>query len=182
MGRGLLSEDEDVVAGTYLGAAEVPEITQLVEDSDAPLLLGVILSDTNFAISRKKVDMRRAILAINREVCIGHHIYPDIPPRRAARRPAYTCGPGAARGTPLRGAALCARVGADATPLTSSDIACAINDLFAAHGSMPIACDIGDCLFTAMESGRFVAGYKAARLQLAEGRRPPAFPTRGSEA
>jgi hypothetical protein len=57
MGRGLLSEDEDVVAGTYLGAAEEPEITQLVEDSDAPLLLGMILSDTNFAISRKKVGM-----------------------------------------------------------------------------------------------------------------------------
>ena len=32
-----------------------------------------------------------------------------------------------------------------------SDIACAINDLFDAHGTMPMTSDIGDCLFTAME-------------------------------
>ena len=152
MGRGLLAEDQDVVAGTYLGAAGQPAITSLVEDSDAPLLLGVILSDTNFAVSQRKIDMRRAILAINREVRIGHHVYPDIPlaelldalltraqaaaPRAAAAfaPPAYPRG-----------------LVADATPLVPSDIACAVNDLFAAHGPMPIAADIGDCLFTAME-------------------------------
>jgi indolepyruvate decarboxylase len=32
-----------------------------------------------------------------------------------------------------------------------SDIAAAVNDLFARHGPMPIAADMGDCLFTAME-------------------------------
>ena len=32
-----------------------------------------------------------------------------------------------------------------------SDIACAINDLFDRHGSMPMTADMGDCLFTAME-------------------------------
>jgi indolepyruvate decarboxylase len=52
----------------------------------------------------------------------------------------------------------------DTKPLVPSDIACAINDLFAAHGPMPIASDIGDCLFTAMEianSALVAPGYYA---------------------
>jgi amidase len=39
----------------------------------------------------------------------------------------------------------------DGTAVVPSDIACAINDVFDAHGSMPMTSDIGDCLFTAME-------------------------------
>ena len=37
------------------------------------------------------------------------------------------------------------------TPIAPSDIACAINDLFDRHGTMPMTSDMGDCLFTAME-------------------------------
>ena len=54
----------DVVAGTYLGAAGDPAITQLVEDADLVLMLGVILSDTNFALSQRAPDPRRTILAV----------------------------------------------------------------------------------------------------------------------
>ena len=39
----------------------------------------------------------------------------------------------------------------DDAPLMPSDVACAINDLFDRHGPMPMASDVGDCLFTAME-------------------------------
>jgi indolepyruvate decarboxylase len=154
MGRGLLAADQDVVAGTYLGAAGEGAITALVEESDAPLLLGVILSDTNFAVSQKKIDMRRAILAINREVRIGHHVYPDLPLAElldALLARAAAPAPGAPpRFAPPR---YPAGLIADAAPLAPSDIACAVNDLFAAHGPMPIAADMGDCLFTAMEIG-----------------------------
>ena len=59
MGRGLLEDAPDVLAGTYLGAAGDPAITKLVEHADALLLLGVILSDTNFALSERKLDARR---------------------------------------------------------------------------------------------------------------------------
>jgi indolepyruvate decarboxylase len=164
MGRGLLSEENDTLAGTYLGAAGQPAITQLVEESDAPLLLGVILSDTNFAVSRKKIDMRQAILAINREVFIGHHVYHDLPLDElldallARAVPVPRGGPRFAPPQYAHG------LSADATPLTPSDIACAINDLFAARGSMPIASDMGDCLFTAMEianSALVAPGYYA---------------------
>ena len=79
MGRGLLEDAPDVVAGTYMGEAGDPALTRLVEDSDVLFLLGVILSDTNFALSHRKLDPRRTVLAIDRTVRIGHHLYPDIP-------------------------------------------------------------------------------------------------------
>ena len=66
MGRGLLEHAPDVVAGTYLGAAGDPAITRLVEDADLVLMLGVILSDTNFALSNRAPDPRRTILAVIR--------------------------------------------------------------------------------------------------------------------
>ena len=152
MGRGLMAQAPDVVLGTYLGAAGDVAIMKLVETSDCALLLGVILSDTNFAVSARKLDMRRCVHAIDRGVRIGFHHYADVPldalvqklraaPRPAQARPAPKAKPARyRRGLP-----------ADATRLKPSDIACAVNDLFDRHGPMPMTADIGDCLFTAME-------------------------------
>jgi indolepyruvate/phenylpyruvate decarboxylase len=66
MGRGLLEAAGDVFAGTYLGAAGDPAVTRLVEDADLLLLFGVILSDTNFALSNRVTDSRRTIFAAGR--------------------------------------------------------------------------------------------------------------------
>ena len=79
MGRGLLALPEAPLLGTYLGVAGDPEITRLVEGSDALLLLGVLLSDTNFGVSAQHIDLRKAIHVCDREVRVGHHLYPDIP-------------------------------------------------------------------------------------------------------
>jgi indolepyruvate decarboxylase len=87
MGRGLLEHAPDVVAGTYFGAAVDPVITTLVEDADLVLMLGVILSDTNFALSNRAPDPRRSILASSREVQIGYHsLLPQHTARRSDRR------------------------------------------------------------------------------------------------
>ena len=153
MGRGLLEDAPDVVSGTYLGAAGDMLVTQLVETADALLLLGVILSDTNFALSQRQLDARRTILAIDRHVRIGHHAYPDIPlddlvealiarakPRKPGKIPRKRPMVAYRRGLPD-----------DDAPLMPSDVACAINDLFDRDGPMPMTSDVGDCLFTAME-------------------------------
>ena len=152
MGRGLLEAAGDVFAGTYLGAAGDPAVTQLVEDADLVLLFGVILSDTNFALSNRAPDPRRTIFAAGREVQVGHHIYRDLPltdliagldaraKHRAPRQNKVGIGIVYPRGLP-----------ADDQPIAPSDIAAAINDLFDRHGKMPMTADIGDCLFTAME-------------------------------
>jgi indolepyruvate decarboxylase len=153
MGRGLLENAPDVVAGTYMGEAGDPALTRLVENADVLVLLGVILSDTNFALSHRKLDPRRTVLAIDRTVHIGHHLYPDIPLAdlvteldARARSVAKT------RESYKRSSAVYPRgMLADDAPIKPSDIACAVNDLFDRHGPMPMTSDIGDCLFTAME-------------------------------
>ncbi|UWU73847.1 indolepyruvate/phenylpyruvate decarboxylase [Bradyrhizobium huanghuaihaiense] len=152
MGRGLLEDAADVMVGTYLGAAGHPEITRLVEDADAVLLLGVIVSDTNFALSQRQLDAQRTMLAVGREVRVGHHVYRDVPiedlvaelVRRAPRRNKVAGRKRLALRYP-RGLA------ADDRPIAPSDVAAAINDLFDRHGKMPMVADMGDCLFVAME-------------------------------
>ncbi|CCE05709.1 indole-3-pyruvate decarboxylase [Bradyrhizobium sp. STM 3843] len=152
MGRGLLDQADDVVAGTYLGAAGDPSISRVVEEADLVLMLGVILSDTNFALSNRAPDPRRTIMASSREVQIGHHVYRDMPlsdligalESRAVPQPPRAGMP-RQRSTYPRG------LPQDDQPLAPSDVATAINDMFDRHGKMPMTSDIGDCLFTAME-------------------------------
>ena len=166
MGRGLLGDASDVLSGTYLGAAGDPAVTRLVERADVLLLLGVILSDTNFALSHRKLDPRGTILAIGRSVRIGHHLYPDLPLEdlvdalNARARPMRHNG--GKRAAPMT--AYARGLVADSAPIAPSDIACAINDLFDRHGALPMTSDIGDCLFTAMEienSALAAPGYYA---------------------
>jgi indolepyruvate decarboxylase len=153
MGRGLLQDASDVLMGTYLGAAGDPTITRLVEDADALLLLGVILSDTNFALSQRRLDPRRTMLAFDRSVRVGHHLYPDVPIADlidALTARARPLGAGDTRVN--RPVVEYARgLKADDKPIGPSDVATAINDLFDRHGPMPMTADTGDCLFTAME-------------------------------
>ena len=152
MGRGLLEEAPDVFYGTYLGAAGEPAISRLVEEADALLLLGVILSDTNFALSQRRLDLRRTMLAADREVRIGHHVYPSLPIDEmigALDQRARALGSAAGRPPPAlvypRGLSV------DDQPIHPDDVATAINDLFDRHGPMPMTSDVGDCLFTAMD-------------------------------
>jgi indolepyruvate decarboxylase len=183
LGRGLLADTDAPVVGTYLGLAGVPHVTELVERSDALLLLGVIVSDTNFGVSARQIDLRKTIQALNGRVTLGYHTYPNVPlgafvdalldgvhPARQA--------PPVARPTYPRGFV------ADEAPIQPNDIAVAINDLMLERGRFPIAADMGDCLFTAfdIEHTALVApGYYATMgfgvpaglgVQAATGQRP----------
>ncbi|HEX5684652.1 MAG TPA: indolepyruvate/phenylpyruvate decarboxylase [Ideonella sp.] len=155
MGRGLLAQADVALEGTYLGLAGDPALSTAVEESDGLLLLGVILSDTNFAVSARRIDFRRAILALGGQVSMGHHVYHDValaalvdallervPPRAVAPR-RQACTPAAGQRAPVD----------PASAVRPADVADAVNALMAEHGEMPIACDVGDCLFTAMDIG-----------------------------
>jgi indolepyruvate decarboxylase len=184
MGRGLLAHSDPPALGTYLGVAGEPELTRLVENSDGLLLLGVIPSDTNFGVSAHQINMGRAIHAFNRQVKLGYHVYQEIPladlidamlARVKARSPSRTR---------TRGVRYPRGLTADDNKITPTAIARAVNDLMDAHGLMPIASDIGDCLFTAMEISQtdlIAPGYYAGMgygapagigLQIATGQRP----------
>ncbi|MFO1283179.1 MAG: indolepyruvate/phenylpyruvate decarboxylase [Burkholderiales bacterium] len=187
MGRGLLAHADAPLVGTYMGVAGTPEITRLVEDSDGLLLLGEIVCDTNFAVSERKIDLRRTIRALDGAVTMGFHVYPDIPLAvlvdrllaRTASRPAAPPRPVVVPKTAFpRG------LPRDDAPIGPNDIATAVNDLMARHGPIPIASDIGDCLFTAMDiepTALVAPGYYATMgfgvpaglgLQAASGERP----------
>ncbi|MGP0092776.1 MAG: indolepyruvate/phenylpyruvate decarboxylase [Xanthobacteraceae bacterium] len=190
MGRGLLADATDVVAGTYLGAAGDPRISAMVEEADALLLLGVILCDTNFALSQERFDPRAAMLAIDRTVRIGHHVYPDLPIDDLVTALCAHATPSAARANARarpNATAYARGLKGDDSPIDPSDIAVAINDLFDRHGPMPMTSDVGDCLFTALEienTALAAPGYYAGMgfgvpggigVAAATGRRPLIF-------
>ncbi|MGQ0671974.1 MAG: indolepyruvate/phenylpyruvate decarboxylase [Hyphomicrobium sp.] len=150
MARGILAGTGTPFIGTYLGLAGDDEVRTAIESSDALLMLGVILCDTNFGVSERLIDRRRSIHAVDRTVRITHHAYADVPlaayvdelldlarplgePRTAKPRPPPA--------TAIR----------DHAEILPADVAAAVNDLFERHGRMPIAADMGDCLFTAMD-------------------------------
>ena len=182
MGKGLLAGEAVDLKGTYMGIAGDQALTEQVESSDGLFLLGVLLSDTNFGISEKKIDLRKTILACDGSVSLGFHTYPKIPirelvlalnkklpdkPQHEVTSFDYPSG-----------------LELTDTPITPTDIATAVNDMFNQYESLPIAADMGDCLFTAMdiEYTELVApGYYATMgfgvpsglgVQAATGRRP----------
>ena len=188
MGCGLLAESATPPLGAYLGMAGSPEVTELVENADALFLLGVILSDTNFGVSQRQIDLRHTIHANDRQVTLGYHTYSDIPLAalieallaRTAVKPIRTL---AGERPPRQHTPCPSGLVADDQTIAPDDIARAINDLMARHGRMPLAVDVGDCLFTSMDidhTHRVAPGYYATMgfgvpaglgLQAASGRR-----------
>ncbi|MCX7240055.1 MAG: indolepyruvate/phenylpyruvate decarboxylase [Burkholderiales bacterium] len=183
MGRGLLSDADAPLMGTYMGVAGMPDVTQRVERSDGLFLLGVIVCDTNFGVSSTKIDMRKTIQALNGQVSMGYHTYAQIPLSALVERLLARVGaprPKPSFGKPVYPTGLQAD-GASIAPL---DIATAVNDLMDKHGKMPIASDMGDCFFTAMDMAHtalVAPGYYATMgfgvpaglgLQAATGLRP----------
>jgi indolepyruvate decarboxylase len=183
MGRGLLSDQDVPLMGTYMGVAGFPEVTQLVESSDGLFLLGEIICDTNFAVSETKIDMRKTIQALNGQVNIGYHTYANLP-LAAVVNHMLARVPGPDKTFSVTPQSFPTGLSEDDQSITPTDIATAVNDLMAKHGKMPMASDMGDCLFTAMEishTALVAPGYYATMgfgvpaglgLQAATGERP----------
>jgi indolepyruvate decarboxylase len=168
MGRGLLTDADVPLVGTYLGVAGEPAITRLVEESDALLLLGVILSDSNLASSRRRIDLRGTIQALDRRVTLGFHTYAPVPLEAfvdALLERALASKMSAHPRRPMQPVVYPRGLAIDEASLTPTDLACAVNDMMDRHGPMPIAADVGDCMFTAMHiehTHLTAAGYYAS--------------------
>jgi indolepyruvate decarboxylase len=183
MGSGLMSEADPPPRGAYLGLAGDPAISDLVEHSDGLLMLGVILSDTNFGASGKRIDLRRAILVGDGQVELGYHVYRDLPLADVVRALLEKLPPRARTHVPANPFPPQCDIDA-AAPIRPASVAQAINRLMATYGRFPLAIDVGDCLFTALDidhSHRVAPGYYASMgfavpaglgLQAASGRRP----------
>jgi indolepyruvate decarboxylase len=167
MGRGLLADTDAPLLGTYLGVAGQASITDAVEHADALLMLGVIVSDTNFGVSGKQIDLRNSILAADGAVTMGYQVYPDVTLEalvdsllehgQRLRKPGTGSAPApTAYPHGLR---------RDAGPIAPHDIACALNDILSMRPGLSMAADIGDCLFTALDighTGLVAPGYYAS--------------------
>lgn len=149
MARGVAAESSAIL-GTYLGLAGDEGLRDVIEDADALLMLGVILADTNFGVSAKQIDMRGAIHAFDAEVRFASHLYPAVRLPDLLDALLVVAEP-IGREVKVETAPMPGGLAHDDQPLKPRDVAAAVNDLFAAHGTMPIASDMGDCLFTAMD-------------------------------
>ncbi|MEN3380531.1 MAG: indolepyruvate decarboxylase [Hyphomicrobiales bacterium] len=150
MGRGLL-EGSDALLGTYFGPAGAPDVSAVVDRADLALLLGVIPSDTNFALSHRTLAPHNSVLALDRTVRIGHHTYSNVPLDELVAALLKKAKPHGAKKRAVKGVRYARGMPPDARPIMPSDIATAVNDMFDRHAVMPMTSDIGDCLFTAME-------------------------------
>ncbi len=149
MGRGILAETDAPLAGTYLGLAGEESVRKLIEHADGLLMLGVILCDTNFGVSKRKVDMRKAVHAFDAQISINYHRYhevylPEFVDQLLVQ--AETIG----SATPAS-AHYDTGMPHDERLITSRDVAIAVNDMFDEYGTMPISSDMGDCLFSALD-------------------------------
>jgi indolepyruvate decarboxylase len=163
MGRGLLANAPTPPLGTYIGMAGDAAITRLVEDSDGLFLLGAILSDTNFGVSQRKIDLRKTIHAFDRTVTLGYHSYSDLPLDGLVEALLERLPPSSRTGAG-KGCDWPQGLPADDQPIAPMDIARGVNDMARRHGPMLIASDMGDCLFTAMDmldAGLMAPGYYA---------------------
>jgi indolepyruvate decarboxylase len=151
LGRGLLTQTSTPPLGTYLGVAGAPAITELVEGSDALLLLGVVICDGNFAVSARQIDLRHTIQALDHRVTLGYHTYEDIPLHALVDAMLERLTPRPRRDSTVSPARCARDFVADDAAITPGDIAAAVNDLIATGHRFPIAADMGDCLFTAMD-------------------------------
>ncbi|MFV0421242.1 indolepyruvate/phenylpyruvate decarboxylase [Oleidesulfovibrio sp.] len=159
MGRGLLA-GASCLEGTYLGIAGDEALSEAVESSDGLLLLGVIMSDTNFGVSGSQLDRRRVMHVEDRQVRVGFHVYHDIPLDALVDRLLELLAEEQGDDmiplpedveNALQSASFAANPRgfmADAADITPTDIAALLNDFFAQKGVMPVASDMGDCLFT----------------------------------
>lgn len=151
MGRGLLAHEALPVVGTYLGRAGDPAVTSLVEDSDALLLLGVIVSDTNFGVSANRIPLRRAIQALDRHVTLPQQTWFDVPLPDLVAAMRRQARPLASAAPIVKSRALPSGLPADGEAIAPIDVAAGLNDLMDRHGAFPVAADVGDCLFIAMD-------------------------------
>jgi hypothetical protein len=93
MGRGLLAHAQVPLAGTYLGLAGDPQVSAQVERSDALLLLGVIVSDTNFAVSARRMDTAPGDPCLRRRRGHGPPCLPPVAHRGAGGRTCWSACP-----------------------------------------------------------------------------------------
>jgi indolepyruvate decarboxylase len=148
-GKSVIAERHPAYLGVYEGAMSSETARYMVEQSELVLMLGVTLNDVDTGVYTARLDPNRMVRASQGEVIIRHHRYPgvaledfmialarSVTPRTEVL-PQLEAAPQAVDfpqpGRPMSIARLIGRLDAALTP------------------DMMVVCDVGDCLFAAVE-------------------------------
>jgi indolepyruvate decarboxylase len=147
-GKSVVGERHPAYLGIYEGAMGPDATRRRVEGADLLLMLGATVNDVDTGIFTAKLDASRLVHASRDQVTIGHHRYPDVylsdflgalsasVDSRACtwpeRTPLSELRPAEA-GRPMRLERLIESLNAALTP------------------EMSVVCDVGDCLFAALD-------------------------------
>jgi indolepyruvate decarboxylase len=86
LGRGVFPTRHPNFIGTYLGVVSPPALREIVEQSDCVLLLGELVSDTSLGVSAGRLSKANLLIAVARDVYIGHHRFQKTPLDRLLAR------------------------------------------------------------------------------------------------
>jgi len=148
-GKSVIAERHPAYLGIYEGAMSSENARYIVEQSDLLLMLGVTLNDVDTGIYTAKLDPHHMIRAALDEVVISAHHYPHVVLAdflSALVRSVKT----RSEGFPSTPAALQAKGFPEPNrPMTIARLVERLNQ--ALSPEMIVVCDVGDCLFAAID-------------------------------
>lgn len=148
LGKSVISELRAGYLGIYEGVIGRPEVQRYIESSDCLLMLGTFLTDVNLGFSYK-LDRSRTIEATSEKVQIQHHNFQDILFPDFVK--ALIKSPLKKRNPKLPSLPTKTSLSRKASkqPLKAIQFFYRLNDLL--EDDMAVICDIGLCLFGAID-------------------------------
>lgn len=148
-GKSVIGERHPAYLGVYEGAMGPEAARERVEAADLLLLLGVALNDVDLGVYTAQLDPKNMVRACQGEVIIRHHRYPRVQLRDYVPLLVKKCGPQGRplpTGVPGPSAPGFPRAG---EPMKIGRLIGRLNE--ALTPEMVVVCDVGDCLFAAVE-------------------------------
>jgi indolepyruvate decarboxylase len=76
LGKALIDESHPQFLGVYLAKLGKEKIRKYIEDADCIIMLGTLMTDTNYTTAQ--LDVGKTIYATADKICIKHHYFKDI--------------------------------------------------------------------------------------------------------
>lgn len=147
-GKSVVGERHPAYLGVYEGAMGPDFARERVEGADLLLMLGATVNDVDSGIYTANLDPGRLVHASQGQVTIGHHRYTDV---RLADFLAALCNAVSAHtcSWPARTPLAEPAPAVAGRPMTIARLVACLNA--ALTPGMSVICDVGDCLFAALD-------------------------------
>ena len=78
LSKSVISEDHPSYLGVYEGAMGYQSVREYVESSDCLILLGALMTDINFGISRTPIEQSKSIYVTSEKLSIKYHNFENV--------------------------------------------------------------------------------------------------------